>query len=269
MKSSFKLFAAQAWRVCATAAIAAVGFFMTACITLQDLARVAEPPPQPTSIVITGIPASHNERRIVVRLLDADSEVAVAHPGHIIDGSVRLDMLEAGTETPIFARGNYVVDIEISIAVLGRPLPVPMFLGITAPRNVSEGVNSIPWTDFTPTPVSITITEIPPAHNGRMATLRLLALGIGDGIGLDLATAPPAPIAGGTVTINLVNPETQEQFFARGAYALAVTITEQPAAIFGMITPPPIPRWGGISAVLNITGGAQNIPFASFAGAGF
>ena len=271
MKKGLGFFAARIGRTCAIALVAAGGLLTTACATLQNLgfaAVDAPPPPQPTSIAITGIPAAHNERQIVVRLLNADNEVAFAHPGHIIDGAVRLNMLEAGTEAPVFARGNYVIDVAISIAVLGRPIPVPMFLGVTAARNVTEGVNNVSFSEFTPTPVSVTITGIPPAHNGRMATLRLVSLGVGGGLGVDLATAPPAQIVGGAVTINLVDPETQGHFFARGAYALAVVITEQLAPILGMITPPPIPRWGGASAALNITGGQQVVPFASFVGGG-
>ena len=259
MKNIFKFFRVHNWWLCAAAV--AAGFLATACISLPGATPTQPPPPPPpTSLIITGIPDAHNGRQAVVRLLDADNEIATAHPVLIADGSIRLDMLYAETETPIVARGNYVVDIEIATTILGRPLPVPTFLGIIPDRNVTEGTNSIQWTDFTPTPVSILITGIPAEHNGRTAVLRLVAVGLG----LDVATASPVPIIDGSVRIDLVDNETQEPFFARGAYAVGLVISMPPFLGIG----PPIPRWGGISAALNISGGSQTILFSSFVGAG-
>lgn len=266
MKNKNNFFSTKAWLF--HAALVLAGFSLTACLSFPQFPLPQPPPPQPTSIAITGIPASHNERQITLRMLGADTEVAFARPGHIIDGAIRLDMLDAETEAQFFASGNYVIDIVISILVLGREIPVPVFIGQTAFMNITEGANNISWDDIMPTPVTITITEIPPVHNGRMAALRLVSAGVGDGAGIDLATAPPAQIAGSSVTIGLVDPETQEQFFARGAYAFVLVISEQLPTVLG-ITPPPIPRWGGLSAALNIVGGPQIISFASFVGGGF
>jgi len=252
-------FKAPASQLSAIAAIALTGIAMTSCLHFE-MAQPARPAaqPQPTSIAITGIPDNHNERQAVVRLLNADNEVAFARPVHIVGGSVRLDMLETGTDAPILARGNYIVDLVVSIRVTGREHPVPAFIGQITSRNISNGINSISWNDFTPAPVSLTITGISGEHNGRMASVRLVNV---DANNLEVANAPHAQITGGTVTLNMMNTETQEEFFARGIYLIGFVIS-------GTIGGRTIPVFGAALGNFSITGGPQTIPFPDFANTG-
>jgi len=254
----FEFFKTQGRRLCVAAAVALVGFAMASCAHLFGQGGMpATPPPPPTSLTITGIPENHNGRQAEVRLLDANGNAfAIAGSTQITDGSVVVNMLNPATRAPIVARGNFAVDFVITTAVFGRENPVPAFMGQATPRNFTEGGNNVAFSTFAPTPVSITVTGIPAAHNGRLATARLVCLETGR---LEVANAPYAQISNGAATMIMMNTETQAEFFARGTYVVGITIS-------GVLMGRTMPLLAVITERFEITGGSQTIPFSYFVG---
>jgi len=129
-----------------------------------------------------------------------------------------------------------------------------------------------------PRPVVLTVTGIPPAHQGRLAEVYILSIGTGldaflggDGIRaeLGLATSQRAHIRDdGSVTIEMMEAGTEEPFTTSGLYVIGIVIWT-PETILPLLPPiPPLPVWGGVTADLNITGGPQAVAFNSFAGLG-
>jgi len=216
-------------------------------------------PPQPTSLTITGIPANHNGRQAVARLLNANNEVAVSQNVVISGGSVTLGMLSpAGA--PVSVSGNHAIDLSIMIDVFGLDEPATIFMSRTAPRVIGAGANTAAFAGFVATPVTLMITGIPAAQEGRFATIRLMSATEGADRGAELATAPDVQIVNNMATVSLIHSETREEFFARGTYVISLVITED---FMGMMRP----RLSGVSEPFNITGGTQVMPFSSFRGA--
>jgi len=228
---------------------------LEAQVAVMQLAPGAPPPP-PTTLTITGIPANHNGRQAVVRLMTGNNEVAVSQTAVISGGSVSLGILNPATGAPMVVTGNHAIDLSIMVDIFGMDAPSTIFMAHAAPRLITQGPNTAAFGGFVVAPVTLTITGMPDAHNGRRATVLLLS---SDGEGLELAAAPNVQIENNSATLRLHHTETQEDFFARGTYVISLVISEE---IMGRM----LPRMAILSEPFNITGGAQIVPFSSFVG---